>query len=131
MHAHPSSNGNHLLAIGFAIFLAAMVFLGHPATGQTTFDGDWSATAVSETGMCKPSQDHLVRIRNGRALDRHSRRYEVNGGLDGSGNIDGSVRVRNTTIIVTGRIDKNVATGTWRSTGRRVCAGRWKAERRG
>ena len=113
------------------VFIASGVTIlsGNPSSAQNAFDGVWHARAISETGTCRSDRQHVVRIRNGRAFDRTSRTYEVKGGLDAAGRIDGSVRIRNTTIIVRGSVAGNSASGTWSSTGRRACSGRWEAAR--
>jgi hypothetical protein len=123
-------NPRQCRVIATYVTLAAMLLFANPALAQTAFDGVWDARATTDSGPCRATQQHLLRIRNGRALDADARLYKVNGGLEASGRINGTVRVRRTTLLVTGKINGSAASGSWKSTGSKTCAGRWEAERR-
>jgi hypothetical protein len=116
------------LALG-ATLLSATVTAASARTAD--FDGNWSVLVITESGGCDAAYRYGVTVASGAV------RYRGESGIDVSGSVDDSGRVK---VMIgrgqqsaegTGRLNGTSGSGTWtgRSSDNR-CQGRWEAERR-
>jgi len=118
------------VVVGLALGATLLGLTGASAR-TSTFEGNWSVLVITESGTCDAAYRYAVRVANGTV------RYNGESGVDVSGRVDDSGRVRvsigrgEQRAEGTGRLSDGVGTGTWsgRSPNSR-CQGRWEAEKR-
>jgi hypothetical protein len=119
------------LWFGLAV-LSGLLVAGPDAEAQVRrFDGTWSVEVVTEQGDCDRAYRYAIRIENGRARYGGPEAFAVNGQVRSNGTVTGSIARGSNRANVTGRLQGEFGTGTWRTSGARNCSGRWNAERRG
>ena len=106
--------------------------LASPALSQTNrFDGTWSVEVVTQQGACDRAYRYSVIIQNGRARYGGPENFNVQGQVRPNGSVSASIARGQDRANVTGRLSGSAGTGTWSTSGGRVCSGHWNAEKRG
>jgi len=117
----------------FGLALAgAVTLLASGANAQVAkFNGTWSVLVVTEKGDCDRAYRYSIVIENGRARYGGQEAFNVDGQVQASGAVKGSISRGQDRADVTGRLAaEGTGTGTWTTSGSRNCGGRWEAERR-
>jgi hypothetical protein len=116
--------------LGAATVMSCM--LAPPVLAQTTrFDGNWSVEVVTQQGACDRAYRYSVIIQNGQARYGGPEQFKVNGRVQPNGSVSASISRGQDRANVTGRLSGSNGTGTWSTSGGRVCSGNWNAEKRG
>jgi hypothetical protein len=106
--------------------------LAPPALAQTNrFDGNWSVEVVTQQGACDRAYRYAVIIQNGQARYGGPEQFNVSGRVQSNGTVSASISRGQDRANVRGRLSGNSGTGTWSTSGGRVCSGNWNAEKRG
>jgi hypothetical protein len=106
--------------------------LAPPALAQTNrFDGNWSVEVVTQQGACDRAYRYAVIIQNGHARYGGPEQFNVNGRVQSNGTVSASISRGQDRANVRGRLSGNSGSGTWSTSGGRVCSGNWNAEKRG
>ncbi|HEX2554146.1 MAG TPA: hypothetical protein VHL98_10610 [Microvirga sp.] len=108
-------------------------FLALEAQAQANkFDGRWSVEVITESGGCDRAYRYSVMIEDGKARYGGQEAFTVTGQVVASGAVNATISHGQDRAEVTGRLEGNLGTGTWKAAGTsRTCAGRWNAEKRG
>jgi hypothetical protein len=110
----------------------AAAILSPQAQAQTNrFDGTWSVEVVTEQGGCDRAYRYSVVVENGRARYGGRENFDVQGQVRSNGAVSASIARGQDRANVTGRLSGEFGRGTWKTSGGRVCAGVWNAEKRG
>jgi hypothetical protein len=117
-----------LLATGTA---AVALLANAPALAQQQFDGRWSVEIVTESGTCDRAYRYAIVVENGRVRYGGQEAFQISGSIAPNGNVQGSIARGQDRAEVRGRVAGTTGAGTWRTSGGRICAGRWSAEKRG
>jgi hypothetical protein len=105
--------------------------LAAPAFAQTTgFDGAWSVEVVTQQGACDRAYRYSVVIENGVARYGGPEQFDVRGQVRPNGSVSANISRGQDRANITGRLSGRSGTGTWSSSGGRVCSGQWNAEKR-
>ncbi len=105
--------------------------LAAPAFGQTTgFDGGWSVEVVTREGACDRAYRYSVVIENGAVRYGGPEQFDVRGQVRPNGSVAANISRGQDRANITGRLSGKSGTGTWSSSGGRVCSGQWNAEKR-
>jgi hypothetical protein len=116
--------------LGAAAILGAL--LAPPALAQTRrFDGTWSVEVVTEQGACDRAYRYSVIVENGRARYGGPENFDIRGQVQSNGTVSASISRGQDRANVRGRLSGNSGSGTWSTSGGRVCSGNWNAEKRG
>jgi hypothetical protein len=114
-----------------AALAAGLALSSAGAEAQTrTFDGVWSVEIVTDQGACDRAYRYSIQIENGRARYGGQGAFEVAGQVQANGAVSASIARGEDRATVTGRLQGAAGTGTWSTSGSRVCSGRWNAEKR-
>jgi hypothetical protein len=117
--------------LGMAVAISGSS-LASPAFAQASrFDGNWSVEVVTQQGACDRAYRYSVIIQNGRARYGGQENFNVSGRVQANGAVSASIARGENRANVTGRLAGNTGTGTWTTSGGRVCSGQWNAEKRG
>lgn len=101
------------------------------AVAQSTgFDGTWSVEVVTEKGACDRAYRYSVIVQNGRARYGGPENFDIRGQVRPNGSVSASISRGQDRANVTGRLSGKFGTGTWTTSGGRVCSGDWNAEKR-
>ena len=120
------------LSIFAAAVSAAACVWGAAAEAQTTrFDGHWSVQVLTERGDCDRAYRYPVIVQNGRIRYGGPEAFNASGRVAANGAVSGSIARGQDRATVRGRLSGQWGQGAWATSGSRVCAGRWIAERRG
>ncbi len=109
---------------------AAVFMLATPTLAQQKFDGNWSVEVLTEKGECDKAYRFPVIVQNSRARYGGSESFNVSGTIAGNGAINSSISYGGASANITGRLAGDSGTGTWTTSGSKVCSGRWNAEKR-
>jgi hypothetical protein len=116
--------------LGMALVSGSL--LASPALAQANrFDGTWSVEVVTQQGACDRAYRYSVIIQNGRARYGGPENFNITGQVRPNGAVSASIARGENRANVTGRLAGNSGTGTWATSGGRVCSGQWNAEKRG
>ncbi len=109
---------------------AALISTGGAAPAQRQFNGTWSVEVITEKGDCDRAYRYAVVIENGNIRYGGSEGFDVSGSVNARGTIRGSIARGAARADVAGWLSGRTGAGTWTTSGRRSCSGRWNAERR-
>jgi hypothetical protein len=118
----------------FGVALAAgSAFAVLPSQAQSNkFDGRWSIEVITESGGCDRAYRYAILIEDGKARYGGREAFTVTGQVTANGTVNGSIAHGQDRADVTGRLEGNLGTGTWKAASTsRTCTGRWNAEKRG
>jgi hypothetical protein len=103
-----------------------------PALAQANrFDGNWSVEVVTRQGACDQAYRYAVTIENGRARYSGPENFDISGRVQPNGSVSASISRGQDRANVTGRLSGTRGSGTWSTSGGRVCSGQWNADKRG
>jgi hypothetical protein len=117
----------------FGVALVAGIGLLTPQAQAkaSKFDGRWSIEVITENGGCDRAYRYSIMIEDGQARYGGREAFTVTGQVAPNGTVNGSISHGQDRAEVTGRLDGNLGTGTWKAAGTsRTCEGRWNAEKR-
>jgi hypothetical protein len=117
------------LLLGAAV--AASLLSVQAQAQANRYDGNWSVEVVTEKGSCDRAYRYPVVVENGRARYGGPESFDVNGQVQANGSVSASISRGQDRANVSGRLSGNNGTGTWTTSGGRVCSGTWNAEKRG
>jgi hypothetical protein len=107
-------------------------FFAPAAQAQTNrFDGTWSVEVVTEQGACDRAYRYSVIVENGRARYGGPEAFDISGSVQANGTVSATIARGQDRANVRGRLSGRTGTGTWSTSGGRVCSGNWNAEKRG
>ncbi|ARQ01613.1 hypothetical protein [Pseudorhodoplanes sinuspersici] len=116
------------------VLLAAALSSGiaTPVKAQAAYDGLWSVLIITEQGTCDRGYRYAIRIKGGKVThaDPANSSFRINGRVSGNGATRVSVARGDQSANGSGRINRNVGAGRWKSS-KGECSGIWQAERRG
>lgn len=106
--------------------------LATPVKAQAAYDGLWSVLIITEKGTCDRGYRYAIRIKGGKVMhaDPANSSFRINGRVGGNGAAQVSVSRGDQSANGTGRINRDVGAGRWKSA-KGECSGTWQAERRG
>ncbi|CAA9363455.1 MAG: hypothetical protein AVDCRST_MAG90-3180 [uncultured Microvirga sp.] len=106
--------------------------LSGTAASAADFNGRWSVSMTTDSGICEKSESYFVAIDGGRV------RYvapagepgpAITGSVSSSGAVDVGIQKGMARAEVVGRLQGSSGNGTWKAAG--FCTGRWSAQKRG
>ncbi|MDF2813768.1 MAG: large exoprotein involved in heme utilization or adhesion [Microvirga sp.] len=115
--------------LGLALIAGSLAPTSAVAQG-TRFDGTWSVEVVTEKGACDRAYRYSVIVQNGRARYGGPENFDIRGQVRTNGSVSASISRGQDRANVTGRLSGKFGTGTWTTSGGRVCSGDWNAEKR-
>ena len=119
-----------VVRLGFAI-ATGVGLLGTEAQAQVRrFDGTWSVEVITEQGNCDRAYRYSIVVENGAVRYGGQEAFAVTGQVQSSGAVTGSIARGENRANVTGRLQGELGSGTWTTSGSRNCSGRWNAEKR-
>jgi hypothetical protein len=120
----------HLLRIS-VLALISVVSLAGTGVAHSAFDGSWSVSIRTRSGVCEAAFRSGVQIRNG-IISSEAGGFNMNGRVSPNGMVRVSVSAAGQSASGSGRLSHNSGGGVWRGQGNRGgCSGTWAAERRG
>ena len=97
------------------------------AQAQSTNDGTWAVTLITQSGGCDPSLRSSIRDSAGR-VNEQSFFARISGGIDQAGKVALQVVKGADSIAARGTVKGQQASGSWNSPSRN-CTGSWMATR--
>lgn len=119
-------NSAALLLLGAS--LSSAVMLPAAARDAGTFNGAWSVDLVTESGMvCDSRYSYSVSVQEGQVRLATGQNASLTGRVGADGTLGLSVSNGTATGAVSGRLQSNSGSGTWKVSS--LCSGRWTARR--
>lgn len=116
---------------GVALVAGIGLLIPQVQAKASKFDGRWSIEVITENGGCDRAYRYSIMIEDGKARYGGREAFTVTGQVAPNGTVNGSISHGQDRAEVTGRLDGNLGTGTWKAAGTsRTCEGRWNAEKR-
>jgi hypothetical protein len=114
-----------------AALAATVVVLaaGSAARARTSFDGTWSVTIITDSGVSDRAYRAPVRIINGQVASEGDQSFNIFGWVQPNGCVVVAVSRGGQRADGSGRLSGRRGQGVWNSPA--GCAGRWEADRRG
>ena len=101
------------------------------AVAGSPYDGSWSVTFYTRSGVCDAASRSGVVIQNG-FIYPEAGGINFNGRVSSNGTVRASVSAGGQYASGSGRLGRSSGGGVWRGQGSRgACSGSWAAERRG
>ena len=120
------------LAIVAIMGAASVLAVGNRAHARSASDGNWSVVISGQSGACQGgSYQYALQIVNGIVRSPGSD-ARITGRVSPKGSVYVRVSTSDRTAVGSGRLSRNVGSGTFRgqsSSG--LCAGTWRAQRTG
>ena len=101
------------------------------AVARSPYDGSWSVTFYTRSGVCDAASRSGVVIQNG-FIYPETGGINFNGRVSSHGTVRASVSAGDQFASGSGRLGRSSGGGVWRGqSSRGACSGSWAAERRG
>lgn len=121
------------LFLSIALTAATLATAAHaaPATGTRSFDGPWSVTLVTESGLCESTSSHTLAVKRGAVSlvpAPGQRPLTLSGQVSRGGGVDVVIASGSARAQVGGRLNQASGGGSW-TLPLLGCSGRWTASR--